>query len=412
MDPTPTNSSAIQQMENSTATNTSYGIVSTLDDSKEFYEHPENVVVLLVSVCGIIANVCSILATVHIPRDKWTTYNKLIINLAVSDILVVTNVCVNHISVTLMDNSVCLGMLSTVLFNIGLTSTLFNLLLMAVDHFLAIMYALRYDYLMSNFRSNVVIIFVWIISVLVSLLELFVVFADINVKFDSDICINIHANSKMNYEFVIVIFIFVAMTALLVIYTIICIQVRRIVRQDRLCKRTESHSYKAVKTTFLIIGTFALCWCPLGTYHLWIFFVNEDVLTKVSTEMIFRVNAILLAFMLSNTIWDPLIYAKRRSEVQFGYRRLFTKLFCRKWSTVNARGTRRIRARFMSDTIQMTDETVHLDNYLLKRDSVSVNSQLSTQRSRSSHSGSVIFSMEERSTRRVCSCAKAVNSEV
>ncbi|KAH3710445.1 hypothetical protein DPMN_069927 [Dreissena polymorpha] len=379
----PDNSSAITKIENTTATNTSYGIVSTLNDSKEFYEHPENVFVLLVSVCGIIANVCSILATVHIPRDKWTTYNKLIINLAVSDILVVTNVCVNHISVTLMDNNVCLGILSTVLFNIGLTSTLFNLLLMAVDHFLAIMYALRYEYLMSNFRSNVVIIFVWIISVLVSVLEIFVVFADINMKFDSDICINIHANSKINYEFVIVIFIFVAMTALLVIYTRICIQVRRLVRQDRLYQRTESHSYKAVRTTFLIIGTFALCWCPLGTYHLWIFFVDEETVNKISTEMLLRINVILLTFMLSNTIWDPLIYAKRRSEVQLGYRRLFIKLFCRKWSTVNARGPRRMKARFMSDTVQVTDDTVHVDSYLLRKDSVSVNSQLSTPRAKS-----------------------------
>ncbi|KAH3794571.1 hypothetical protein DPMN_148108 [Dreissena polymorpha] len=369
--------------------------ISQFAERTGFYDYPENVVTLFVSVCGIIANICSILATVHVPRDKWGTYNKLIINLALSDTLVATNVCIVHISVTLMDSNVCLIMLSTVLLNMGLTSTLFNLVLMAVDHYLAIMYALHYRRLMSNLRSNVAIVVVWVFSIIVSVFRIFLALAE-KMKVSnasSDVCKNIHNNKKFKDEFAIVIFIFVVLCGLLMIYTRICLQVRRLVRQDRLQRRTELHSYKAIKTTFLILGTFALCWCPLGTYHFWIYSADKKTLREISKMTLFKVNRVLVAVMLTNTVWDPIIYAIRRSEVQIGYRRLFMKLLCRKFQDLYRSRPECTRGRFMSDAGQLSEETTNLDNTLIRGDT---DNMLCKKALHSESGETIITSLEER----------------
>ena len=136
---------------------------ATIDEYNEYDEYNRIVEVVKIVICilGLIGNILSIIATVNVPREKWSTYNKLIINLAVSDILIVCSVFVYIILTFTAVYHPFTEVFHQMFLNIALTSTLFNLVLMAIDHYFAIIYALYYDRVFSDLRVNCVIICLW-----------------------------------------------------------------------------------------------------------------------------------------------------------------------------------------------------------------------------------------------------------
>ncbi|XP_052762256.1 melanocortin receptor 4-like [Mya arenaria] len=296
------------------------------------YNRIVEIVKIIICILGLIANILSIVATVNVPREKWSTYTKLIINLAVSDILVVCSVFVYVILEFSAIQHPCANIFHQMLLNIALTSTLFNLVLMAIDHYFAIIYALYYGRVFSKIRVNYVIICLWIVIFFCGVLDIFVAFGSYD-KEKGDFCVYVNRD-HFNYELVIIIVIFAVLFGLLLIYSRICYRVRQIVRQDDLGRRKGrqgSHSIKAVVTTFLIIGTFAFCWCPLGIYH-FIYYIwpPKMDLNYETIQTFLLVNNILVCVLLLNPLCDPIIYALRRSEVKLGYIRFYNRVILRR----------------------------------------------------------------------------------
>ncbi|XP_052764864.1 melanocyte-stimulating hormone receptor-like [Mya arenaria] len=303
----------------------------TSSNSGEYqgYREPTQLFKLVLMVFGFLANVFSILATLNVPRERWSSYNTLIVNLGISDIMVVLS-CVLHESLMLINRRLpCTPVLNRMFLNIALTSTLFNLILMAVDHYVAIMQALYYDRFFSKQKVKIIIAALWMTSIFLGALDLFVSLPSFR-KEEATFCdhVNTVNRTTFNYELVIVIFIFIVLLGLLIIYTRICYQVRKLVRDDRHNRLESSHSMKAIVTTFLIIGTFALCWCPIGLYHTVLYIWNPaySEMNKAALDRLRLVNSILFLFVVLNTICDPVIYAVRRSEVKLGYIRMYNKL--------------------------------------------------------------------------------------
>ncbi|XP_052762935.1 melanocyte-stimulating hormone receptor-like [Mya arenaria] len=300
------------------------------------YREPTEIMKLILIVFGFLANVFSILATLNVPRERWSPYNTLIINLGVSDIMVILS-CVLH-DIFMFNNQFhpCTPVLRRMFLNIALTSTLFNLVLMAVDHYVAIMQALYYDRFFSKRKVRFIIATLWAISIFCGVLDLFVSLPSFR-KEETTFCdhVNTVNRTTFNYEFVIVIFIFVVLVGLLIIYTRICYQVRKLVRDDRHNRLQSSHSMKAIVTTFLIIGTFALCWCPIGLYHTVLYILRPDFskMTTAAIDKLLLVNAILFLLVILNTLCDPVIYALRRSEVKLGYIRVYNRLLRKRRSS-------------------------------------------------------------------------------
>jgi len=286
---------------------------------------PIEIIQLTVCTCGMLTNVMAIIATCHIPRDRWSLYNKLIINLAISDIFVPLSV-ITHVTLDFISpHDACTELTRRFLMNVALTSTLFNLVLMAVDHYLAIMYAIHYDRLFSEARVNISIVALWSTSVFCGVLEIIISisgYTDLTFPF----CVHVNKDD-FNYQMVIVIFVFVILLCLIILYTRICLQVHNLVKHDNLRSR-HSHSFKAIITTFIIIGTFALCWCPLGMFHIVLYLQPPDPLTidESAIQRLFLINDVLFTLLLFNSLLDPITYAVRRSEVQLGYLRMFRKL--------------------------------------------------------------------------------------
>ncbi|XP_052764823.1 melanocyte-stimulating hormone receptor-like [Mya arenaria] len=302
---------------------------SSNSDACQGYRETKELVKLILIVFGFLANVFSIVATLNVPRERWSQYNTLIVNLGVSDIMVVLSCVIHDILMLKKCHHHCTPVLRRMFLNIALTSTLFNLVLMAVDHYVAIMQALYYDRFFSKQKVRIIIAALWATSVFCGVLDLFVSLPSFR-KEDTTFCdhVNTVNRTTFNYELVIVIFIFIVLVGLLIIYTRICYQVRKLVRDDRHNQLESSHSMKAIVTTFLIIGTFALCWCPIGLYHTVLYILRPDYskMTKAALDRLRLVNSILFLFIILNTICDPVIYAVRRSEVKLGYIRVYNRL--------------------------------------------------------------------------------------
>ncbi|XP_052764182.1 melanocyte-stimulating hormone receptor-like [Mya arenaria] len=311
---------------------------NTSSNSGEYqgYREPTEIIKLILIVFGFLANMFSILATLNVTRDRWSPYNTLIINLGVSDIMVILS-CVLH-DILMFKNRFhpCTPVLRRMFLNIALTSTLFNLVLMAVDHYVAIMQALYYDRFFSKQKVRIIIATLWVISMFCGVLDLFVSLPSFRKK-ETTFCdhVNTVNRTTFNYEFVIVIFIFIVLVGLLIIYTRICYQVRKLVQDDRHNRLESSRSMKAIVTTFLIIGTFALCWCPIGLYHTVLYILRPDFskMTKAAIDKLLLVNSILFLLVILNTLCDPVIYAVRRSEVKLGYIRVYNRILQKRRSS-------------------------------------------------------------------------------
>jgi len=283
-----------------------------------------------VCIIGIVLNLVSIIAILHIPHDRWCAYIKLIINLAVSDSLVLLSVIFHNVLDATSPGD-CTDMIKRTLLNIALTSTLFNLVFMATDHYLAFVYASKYDRWLPNRRVNIAIVGLWVTCVICSVFEISFSVIGYNKNVHDNWCRRVNMDS-FNFELIIVIFIFVVLLCLIVIYARICHIVKSVIKTETGINSHTSHSVKAITTTFLIIGTFAFCWCPLGMYHiiLYVWFSiayldNESLITSL-----LDIQEALLLLLLLNTICDPVIYAVRRTDVKLGYRRLCRRILHRR----------------------------------------------------------------------------------
>jgi len=160
---------------------------------------------------------------------------------------------------------------------------------------------------------------IWCASVLCSVLEIpsNLIGYELEARNESTFCSRVN-NDNLNYELVLIIFIFIVLLCLIVIYSRICFQVRELVRQDDLGRIRHSHSFKPIITTFLIIGTFAFCWCPLGLFHVVFYIWTPDAttITPAQVNTLFLINEWLFVLLLMNSILNPIIYAVRRKEVR------------------------------------------------------------------------------------------------
>ncbi|XP_053374382.1 melanocortin receptor 4-like [Mercenaria mercenaria] len=301
-----------------------YAKMSMADKAIEIFTKPIEVTSLIICILGLIANCLSIMATAHIPHGQ-STHSKLIISLGISDSLILVAILSHNLMYIFSSWDDCTKMTKRLMLDIALLATLINLLVMAIDHYLAIMKPLHYRRFMSNFRGNCLIVFIWLFSVTTGLIELIVGFTTSHK--DQPLCMMVSAD-EFDMELIIIGLIFFVLLAIVVIYMRIYILVKTLMKRDRMMHQDEMHSYKAIVTTMLIIGTFTLFWAPAGIFQIYMYM-------KIKTDMFFVMmhidkftlaNDVLFLILQVNSLADPLIYAIRLCEVQRGYKVVFYKL--------------------------------------------------------------------------------------
>ncbi|XP_060601446.1 histamine H2 receptor-like [Ruditapes philippinarum] len=322
-------------------------ISTTADRASEIFTNPIEVTSFIICVLGLIANCLSIIATIHIPHGQ-STHSKLIISLGVSDSLILIAILLHNLMYIFTSWDACTKLTKRLILDTALLATLINLFVMAIDHNLAIMKPLHYRRFMSKFRGNCLIIFIWVFSLIMGLTEVIVGLVTKG-QMKQPFCIVV-SNDEFDIELIIIGVIFFVLLAIVVIYVRIYTLVKQLMNRDRMMHQDEMHSYKAIVTTLLIIGTFTLFWAPDGIFQVYMYIKlkTDRFYVYMNVKRFTTINDILFLLLQFNSLADPLIYAIRLREVQRGYKVVFYKLFPRYRSSLNEEEFRHNHLSFTS----------------------------------------------------------------
>uniref|UniRef100_UPI00358F501B adenosine receptor A2b-like isoform X2 n=1 Tax=Myxine glutinosa TaxID=7769 RepID=UPI00358F501B len=216
-------------------------------------------------------------------------------------------------------------------------SSIFSLLAVAVDRYIAIKLPLRYGALMTGQRARVVIASCWLASFIIGLIPLLgwnrkEWFEKECQKNNTAYCLE--SNVRCLFEYVIsseylVYFnffgcILLPLFIMLVIYTNIFLAARSQLRHigptagpNGECPRSILiRELQAAKSLAIIVGLFAFCWLPLHILNC-IHLFSNDFFRPPWTMFV----AILLSH--ANSAINPVIYAYRLSGFRTAFRRIF-----------------------------------------------------------------------------------------
>ncbi|XP_078693244.1 adenosine receptor A2b-like [Branchiostoma floridae x Branchiostoma belcheri] len=289
---------------------------------------------IIIAVAAVTGNSFVCLAVYKNRRLRGTT-NYFIVSLAVADICVgllgIPFAIVTYLGFPHNFHG-CLMMLSFII--ITTQSSIFSLLAIAVDRYVAIMNPLRYEYLMTTRTARWAIALTWALSLLIGMVPLM----GWNLGPSQNGCA-FTAVIDFDY-FVYFNFFGCVLTPLLImgfIYSTIFWSVRKQLRSIKSTDITTSaiekkkkyfkKEVKAAKSLAIIVGLFAVCWLPLHTLNC------IDHLCREACPYPYELLMTAILLSHANSAVNPVIYAFRNRD----YRNTFKSLvqscfFCCPWT--------------------------------------------------------------------------------
>ena len=313
-------------------------IDTMLDDSVDLFSDPLNVVMVVLSIIALLGNALTIIATAHIP-GRQTTHSKLIISLCIADICITVSVFLHVLvkEISKLERQHCLEVANRGFLCFALLASLINLLVMGIDHFVAVIRPLHYHLIMSPTRANIILIAIWIISALTGGFLDIIVTALQRKNDREDFCYQAIMDS-FDAQLVVLSLVVLQMFVLIYLHCNIFHKIKTSTYMFQLNAQsllrdsgsTHFHSRKAIITTVIIVGSFMITWVPYSIYHLTGTIVmktcnNPESMYKYVNVFI-KINNILWIMVQFNCIFNPLIYAVRTPAVRQGYKQLMNKL--------------------------------------------------------------------------------------
>ncbi|XP_056675664.1 adenosine receptor A2b [Monodelphis domestica] len=265
-----------------------------------------------------------------------TATNYFLVSLAVADIAVGLLAIPFAITISVgfcTDFHSCLFLACFVL--VLTQSSIFSMLAVAIDRYLAIKIPLRYKSLVTGTRARGVIAVLWILAFGIGLTPLMGWNGRANATHD---CIDGAKNLsccpvKCLFENVVTMTYMVyfnffgcvlppllIMLAIYVkIFLVACQQLRRMELMDH-SRTTLQREIHAAKSLAMIVGIFALCWLPLHATNCITLFDEHFALHKPKELM-----HIVILLSHANSVVNPIIYAYRIRDFRYTFRRIISR---------------------------------------------------------------------------------------
>ena len=300
---------------------------------------PEQLVMMVFCVLALMVNIVSIIAIHHVPQ-RLTPHLKLIISLGTADILITVSVflhVINQLFNSVTDigvtkpgerlGSACTTAIINSVTIFAFLVTLLNLLAMALDHYTAIVWPLYYTRLMSRKKTTVIITVMWITAAIGGFSNFIFGFPGYDKpKQDLFNYCEFVMYGNFHAEYLVFGVTLLCLNVFVYIYLRIYCEVRKIQRRTSSFPHETVQNSKAMVTTLLIIGTFSICWLPNCIFQIYMIIQSHlnEVYDLFSTYIL--ISKYLYILMLTNCIFDPIIYAVRLQTVQMGYKNCLKKL--------------------------------------------------------------------------------------
>lgn len=330
-------------------------------DTKEYYDagkrarwlfsQPDTLIAVTLGCIAIVANITSLIALSQV-KTRISSYTRLIMSLSVADIILGLSIVLYTINKIINPSyypgvgpeqarlrSRCTFLVIKAMNTAALTSTLLNLMGMALDHYVAILKPLHYPILLSNRRKHFMMAGFWLISLLLG-------FSDFlsglngysNYRDLYNYCEYIWL-TKYQDEYPLFVIAFLCLIVMMFFYIRIYIQVRKHHKnqslyqvQQRNHQRLSSiqKNKKTLFTTLLILGLFMICWLPNCLFQIILLirvYVDPEGVQSM-TSTLAKVDQYLFDLLLLNSICDPIIYSIRLKEVRLGFIMMCRKCCC------------------------------------------------------------------------------------
>ncbi|XP_004685120.1 PREDICTED: adenosine receptor A2b [Condylura cristata] len=292
---------------------------------------------LAIAVLSVAGNVL-VCAAVGTSSTLQTPTNYFLVSLAAADVAVGLFAIPFAIVISLGIETDFYSCLFLACFVLVLTqSSIFSLLAVAVDRYLAIRVPLRYRSLVTGTRARRVIAVLWVLAFGIGLTP----FLGWNRKdMNNQNCtesLNATTNESyfrpclfedvvsMSYMVYFNFFgcvlppLLIMLVIYMKIFTVACRQLQRIELMDhsRTVLQREIH---AAKSLAMIVGIFAMCWLPVHAINC----ITHFLLDKPSDKPKWTINmAILLSH--ANSVVNPIVYAYRNRDFRYTFHKIISR---------------------------------------------------------------------------------------
>ncbi|CAH1158838.1 unnamed protein product [Phyllotreta striolata] len=244
----------------------------------------------------IVGNVLTLFAILLSKKLSSMMANYFVFSLAVSDLMVGLSLPYHMLFYTLDDfgslKYACL--LRFVLISFASSSSICNLLFIAMDRYLAIVYPLHYARFMVKNRAVSLIAVGWAMSFTTAFVP--IIWNEWKEGVSCEI-VNVFPSNFL--QFILLPMFSLVWTTMLLLYTRICQEASG--QQKKIAVSGNLHQTKSFQMTLVILGCFTICWLPYFIIVIYIRTTKNDE-TATLYEVFFNL-------AMANSCMNPLIYA-------------------------------------------------------------------------------------------------------
>ncbi|XP_056408284.1 adenosine receptor A2a [Hyla sarda] len=301
---------------------------------KGVFETEDLIYIVLEVVIAILAILGNVLVcwAVYINSNLQNATNYFVVSLAAADIAVGVLAIPFAIAISTGFCATFHACLFIACFVLVLTqSSIFSLLAIAADRYIAIRIPLRYNSLVTSRRANVIIAVCWLLSFVIGLTPMLGWNRKDFKAENSSLCTTpmleclfenvVTMDYMVYYNFFAC--VLVPLLLMLGIYLRIFMAARRQLKQTELkvtcgdrSRSTLQREVHAAKSLAIIVGLFAICWLPLHIINCFTLFCKACM----RPPLLLMYFAIL--FSHANSVVNPLIYAYRIREFRHTFRKI------------------------------------------------------------------------------------------